>query len=71
MYGWRSHLVDGGLVQLDQALHHLPAHHGEEAEEQDHACDHGVHSKRRFSKNQAGHFFHFRKFPLFLLLNGN
>ena len=63
-YWWRSHLVDGGLVQLHQALHHLPAHHGEEAEEQDHACYHVVHSKRRFLKNQAGHSFQFQKFPL-------
>ena len=57
-YWWRSHLVDGGLVQLHQALHHLPAHHGEEAEEQDHACYHVVHSKRRFLKSQAGHSLH-------------
>ena len=30
------HLVNGGLVELHQALHHLPADHGEEAEDQDH-----------------------------------
>ena len=53
---WRSHLVDGGLVQLHQALHHLPAHHGEEAEEQDHACYHVVHSKRRFFKESSRSF---------------
>ena len=32
-----THLVNGVLVQLDQAFHHLPTHYGEEeAQDEDH-----------------------------------